>query len=196
MFDAQNILSISTEQSEKSLKIYHDNKINECQLRNSTRLSVLCPNITYIPKSDTQNIQLPSPLTVLRFSYNQSEVYISEIGYDDYFCMIELNLNDMSCTRIMLHYSEMEMCFIKMLDDSDPKISYMTTNADNDTKIMASLEVFSFVLLSNIVIALVIYVSFIIAFSLNSLRKQRESRAFLRKTYLPIKRDTIIRYKK
>lgn len=119
-FNAQTILSINIELSEQSLKIYHDNTTNNCTLRDTSDLSVLCPTMTHAPAKNTQNIQLPLPLNVLRFAYGHSEVYISELEHDGYFCMIEINLEDKSCTRVMIHYAELGECFSKMLGNREP----------------------------------------------------------------------------
>lgn len=197
----QTVININVELSETSLRLYYENESVDCTLQDAKRLSILCPNAMYIPKNDTKNIQLPLPLNVIRIPYNHSEVYISEIEYDDYFCMIEHNLANTSCTRVMIHYSEMEKCFVELLNDNEPILPHVddcvastykhelsTQKMTYDT-IDLFIACFVFAVLLNLFIAFVIYLYIVIATSLNNVRNRRKYSAFLRKTYLPIKRD-------
>lgn len=181
VFDAQIILRISLDFSEKSLNIHHDNETNKCVLQNSGHSSSLCSNLTNVPKNDTLNIQLPLQMNMLRFSYDKSVVYISEIEYEEYFCMIEFYLNDLSCTRVIIHRSEIERCFEKMFD-----IPTWSAITEQDKQSISNMFVTCFLI--GALINFTIVCAYIVITILSShIRRRRECKAILRSTYLPIR---------
>lgn len=189
MFDAQTIVSVSSiELSETSLKISHDNKTNECALQDPKRPSFLCPNVIYLVKNDTHNVQLTSPLNMFQFYHNHYTMYISEITYDDYFCMIEFNVADMSCTRIMIHHSGMEECLIEMLSYY-PIPDGGSGDECIDSRYKKKQNKIMYGMIDLFIAFLILLFSIDFIYLAISLRKRRENEVFLRKLYLPIRRN-------
>lgn len=196
----QTLLHINIEHTTNaSLSIHHENQTENCTLHDSMieRLSTLCPNLTLNPNQDTSNTQLPTPLPMRLFFDKCSKVYISDLEYNGYFCVIELRGGASLCQRMLIDRDEMELCFASMIESP---ASAKTPIVDGCIASTAQ-TTGRVVLTMRMMLGTVIIVDICFAFAIwwvNRKRRQQHDR-LLRMTYLPIKKrshDTRVTYKK